>query len=160
MEEQQQNSSGGMGKIIVAVVVLVILAAGVYIYMSQQKMVQNALDATNPQPSVSPAASVESSSTDSAQTDQVKEFTVVGAAFKFDPSTITVNKGDKVKITFKNGGGTHDLVIDEFNVTTKVIKTGEEDTVEFTADKAGSFEYYCSVEDHRAKGMKGTLIVK
>lgn len=45
-------------------------------------------------------------------------------------------------------------------VKTKVINGGETDTVEFTPDKAGSFEYYCSVGKHRAMGMKGTVTVE
>ncbi|MDB5254058.1 MAG: Blue (Type 1) copper protein [Parcubacteria group bacterium] len=90
----------------------------------------------------------------------VKEVTVNGSNFAFDPKTITVNKGDTVKITFKNVGGMHDFKIDEFNVATKKINGGESDTVTFVADKTGSFEYYCSVGTHRQMGMKGTLIVK
>jgi plastocyanin len=93
-------------------------------------------------------------------TQAVKSFTVTGQNFSFSPATMTVNKGDKVRITFKNGQGTHNLVIDEYNVNTGVIAGGAEKTVEFTADKTGSFEYYCSVGNHRAMGMKGTLIVK
>jgi plastocyanin len=94
------------------------------------------------------------------ESGQVKEITVTGSAFKFDPSTITVKKGDKVKITFKNSGGTHDFVIDELNVKTPIIQGGAEAVVEFTADQEGSFEYYCSVGNHRAMGMKGTLVVE
>ena len=33
-------------------------------------------------------------------------------------------------------------------------------TAEFTADKVGSFEYYCSVGSHRSMGMKGVLKVE
>ena len=88
-----------------------------------------------------------------------KTFTVTGSNFAFDPSTITVSKGDTVKIIFKNSGGTHDWKIDEFRVATPRINGGQEATVEFVADKAGSFEYYCSVGTHRQMGMKGTLIV-
>ncbi|MDB5259878.1 MAG: Blue (Type 1) copper protein [Candidatus Nomurabacteria bacterium] len=90
----------------------------------------------------------------------VKSFTVTGQNFSFSPAAMTVNKGDKVRITFKNGQGTHNLVIDEYNVNTGVIGSGAEKTVEFTADKTGSFEYYCSVGNHRAMGMHGTLTVK
>ena len=32
--------------------------------------------------------------------------------------------------------------------------------VEFTVDKTGTFEYYCSVGQHRANGMVGNLIVE
>lgn len=90
---------------------------------------------------------------------EVKEFTVTGGNFKFAPNTLSVKKGDKVRIVFKNAEGFHDFKIDEFNVATKQIQGGAEETVEFTADKAGSFEYYCSVGKHRAMGMKGTLTV-
>ncbi|HEY4518695.1 MAG TPA: cupredoxin domain-containing protein [Candidatus Paceibacterota bacterium] len=90
----------------------------------------------------------------------VKEFTVTGSNFAFTPTTMTVNKGDTVKITFKNADGTHDWKIDEFNAATKKIGSGESETIEFVADKAGTFEYYCSVGQHRAMGMKGTLVVK
>ncbi len=90
----------------------------------------------------------------------VKVFTVTGSNFSFDKSTLTVKKGDLVKITFINAEGFHDLKIDEFNVATKKLSGGGQETVEFTATKTGSFEYYCSVGNHRAMGMKGTLIVQ
>lgn len=99
-------------------------------------------------------------STDSAQQGEVKEFTIKGSSFKYEPSQIKVNKGDKVKITFQDEGGTHDLTIDEFGVRSKRITTGEKETLEFVADKTGSFSYYCSVPGHRASGMVGTLVVE
>lgn len=91
---------------------------------------------------------------------EVKEFIINGANFKFEPSSITVNQGDKVKITFKNTQGFHDFVIDEYGVSTKQAQSPAEEVIEFTADKAGTFEYYCSVGSHRSMGMKGTLLVK
>lgn len=90
----------------------------------------------------------------------VKTFTVTGSNFKFAPATMSVNKGDTVRVTFKNSGGVHDFTIDELNVVTKQISTGAEETVEFVANQAGTFEYYCSVGNHREMGMKGTLTVK
>lgn len=90
----------------------------------------------------------------------VKEFVIAGENFSFSPNVITVNKGDLVKITFKNTGGFHDLVINEYKVATKQIRTDEEETISFIADKVGSFEYYCSVGTHRAQGMFGTLKVE
>ena len=90
----------------------------------------------------------------------VKEFTIFGDPFFFSPTIIKVKNGDTVKITFKNNEGFHDLKIDEFNVATQKIKAGDEEMVTFVADKVGSFEYYCSVGDHRAKGMVGTIVVE
>ncbi len=93
-------------------------------------------------------------------TTAVKEFTVTGKNFSFDPSIITVKKGDKVKITFNNTQGFHNFVIDEFGVATKQVQSPDTEVLEFIADKVGSFEYYCAVGSHRAMGMKGTLKVE
>lgn len=90
----------------------------------------------------------------------VKEFTVTGKNFSFAPAMITVKKGDKVKITFKNTQGFHDFKIDAYGVATVQKQAPFEEVLEFTADKVGSFEYYCSVGEHRAMGMKGTLKVE
>jgi plastocyanin len=91
---------------------------------------------------------------------EVREFVVSGQNFSFTPSVITVKKGDKVKITFNNTQGFHDFKIDEYGVASKQSKSPTAEVLEFTADKAGSFEYYCSVGSHRAMGMKGTLKVE
>lgn len=95
-----------------------------------------------------------------AASGPVKEFTVDGTNYAFNPVTITVNKGDMVKITFKDDDGAHNLVVDGYNVATNTIGAGSTDTIQFVADKAGSFEYYCAVANHRDLGMTGTLIVQ
>lgn len=89
----------------------------------------------------------------------VKEFIVTGKNFSFDPEVIKVNKGDKVRIVFKNTQGFHDFVIEEYGAATKKTQAPTEEVIEFVADKVGSFEYYCSVGSHRQMGMKGTLEV-
>ncbi len=114
---------------------------------------------SNTLPSDEGTTSQASPSAATSNTASVKEFTVNGSNFSFSPSALSVNKGDTVRVIFKNTGGNHDFVIDEFDAATKVIGSGQQDTVEFVADKSGSFEYYCSVSNHREMGMKGTLIV-
>jgi len=89
-----------------------------------------------------------------------KTFTVIGKSFSFSPSEMRVRKGDTVKIIFNNTEGTHDFVMDEFNVRTARIAGGTSAEATFVADKTGSFEYYCSVGQHRQMGMKGTLVVE
>ncbi|MBI4015433.1 MAG: cupredoxin domain-containing protein [Candidatus Aenigmarchaeota archaeon] len=97
-------------------------------------------------------------------TSTTKEVTVIeksvtGSSFKFEPSTISVKKGDRVKIRFVSADVGHNLMITGYGQT-KVISSGAAaETIEFTADKAGTFEYYCSVGSHKALGMKGTLTV-
>ncbi len=100
----------------------------------------------------------------SEETGNVKTFYVTGENFKFmmdgqEAPELKVNVGDRVRIKFTNNDGYHDLVIDEFNARTEKIRAPESRIVEFVADKAGTFEYYCSIGSHRAQGMKGTLVV-
>ncbi len=73
---------------------------------------------------------------------------------------LKVDKGDTVRIEFTSSQGFHDFVIDEFNVATERVSDGGSTFVEFVADTEGIFEYYCSVGQHRANGMKGNLIVE
>lgn len=96
----------------------------------------------------------------SATSENVKSFKVEGENFSFSLKEIRVKKGDTVEIVFINKKGFHDWTIYEFNAKTKQINTGESETIRFVADKAGSFEYYCSVGTHRQQGMVGTLIVE
>lgn len=162
-------------KVIIAVIVVLLLLGGGAFFLSQNKAaapVQDQAQVTAAPTQVMNDKDMDdmSPTTDAAQSEttpgaavegaSVKEFTITGSSFKFVPSTLTVNKGDTVKITFKNSGGMHDFVIDEFNASTKVIQSGATDTVEFVTNKAGTFEYYCSVGNHRQMGMVGTLTVK
>lgn len=130
-------------KILLIVVVIIILAGAAYMYKSQVKN----------QP-------VENTQTNNEVQSEVKEFQVDGGNFMFSLKEIKVKQGDKVRIVFNNKEGFHDLLIDEFNVNTGQIKANESRTVEFVADKTGTFEYYCSVGQHRANGMFGKLIVE
>jgi len=89
-----------------------------------------------------------------------KDVTVTGKNFSFAPNEIRVKQGDTVRVTFMNQTGTHDWRLDEFKAATKIVQSGQQETVVFVADKKGQFEYYCSVGNHRQMGMRGTLIVE
>lgn len=91
---------------------------------------------------------------------EVKEFVVTGSHMSFDPEEIRVNEGDTVRVVFKSSDMPHDFVLDEFDVRTNILPAGQEQVVEFVASQAGEYEYYCSVGNHRALGMVGTLIVE
>lgn len=104
--------------------------------------------------------STEGAQSSSSAKTQVKEFTIEGSKYVFTPNQIKVKVGDKVKINFINKDGLHDFVIDKLSVISKRLNTGESEMLEFTANDKGSFEYYCSVGNHKAMGMKGTLVVE
>ncbi len=90
----------------------------------------------------------------------IKEFTVKANNFKYDIAEIKVKKGDTVRINFINDEGFHDWKLDEFNAATAKLNAGGKETIEFYADKTGTFEYYCSVGKHREMGMVGNLVVE
>lgn len=145
---------------------IVVLAIGGFVFVNSTKPVNNnpAFQEDTEKEELENQAketNTTSDATDSAtNSESVKEFTVSGSNFKFEPSTLQVNKGDTVKITFKNSGGFHDFVIDALNIKTKTIPDGQSESVQFIADKVGTFEYYCSVGNHKQMGMKGTLTVQ
>ena len=116
-----------------------------------------------PVPTVAPVASpAPNDATGGAQMDaQAREVMVTGQEFSFSPETLTFKQGETIKLVFKNTGKMpHDFVVDELGIKTKVIQGGQEDTVTFTVSKKGTFESYCSVGNHRAQGMVGSVVVE
>ena len=144
-----------MNNKITAIIIVVVLVGGGLLLFKNRGVAPTDMDINSnmPVPLPVPGSNV-------AETEVVKEFSVDAVPFSFSPSTMSVNKGDTVKITVKNVNGTHDFKIDEFNISTRTLNTGETQTITFVADKAGTFEYYCSIGNHRTMGMVGTLTVR
>jgi len=75
-----------------------------------------------------------------------------------DPS-IHIPKGTLVSLHVinedKDTGSAQDLNIDSFNVHTRLLKYFEAQTINFLADKDGSYTYYSSIHPE----MKGTIVV-
>lgn len=141
---------------LISIVVLVLIGVGVYAAMNRPSPETN----TESEESAMVKETPTGVSGEEAMMEEVKEIVVEGSAFKFVPDAITLKKGEKTRIIFKNTGGMHDFVVDELGVRTKITNTGEEDSVEFTAEESGIFEFYCSIGNHRELGMRGTLIVE
>ncbi len=79
---------------------------------------------------------------------------------KVNPN-LSANPGDTVKITLVSGDGAlHNINIDELNAKSSDV-TGSVKSIEleFTADKEGTYKYYCSVPGHRQAGMEGKIII-
>jgi plastocyanin len=91
----------------------------------------------------------------------VKEVIVQANEYSFFPNLISVKAGQTVKIIFRNMGAMpHNFILNEFDVASKTIGSGQSDTFEFVPDKAGDYFYYCNIGNHRELGMEGTLEVK
>jgi len=88
----------------------------------------------------------------------VRTFDLKIGNYFFEPKIITVKAGEKFRVDFRGVAGTHTFVMDEPKVK-ETIKDGS--GIEITAPtKPGSYPFYCDVENHKASGMTGTLIVQ
>ena len=97
---------------------------------------------------------------DTTQSGEVKEFTMTAKQFTFTPDIIEVNKGDKVRLVVTSADVPHGFSIPEYGINER-LDPGKPVTIEFTADKEGTFTAFCSVfcgSGH--SGMKGKLIVR
>ncbi len=88
-----------------------------------------------------------------AITDSTVEFTVNAYRFGYNPDTLTVNQGDKVKIYINNTDTLHGIRIPELGIK-------GDNLIEFTAEKKGEFVWYCANmcgKEHMQ--MQGRIII-
>lgn len=79
--------------------------------------------------------------------------------FEFSPSTITVKKGDRVRLQITSEDVTHGFSLPDFGVSMN-LEPGKMTEVAFTPDKAGEFDFRCSVFCGTGHGtMAGKLVV-
>ena len=92
---------------------------------------------------------------------EVKEVLIEGDEYAFSPKTVTLFKGEKVRLTFKNTGNLpHNFMVEGLDITTKTISSGQVDTVEFTPEEAGTYPFFCGVGGHKDLGMEGSIVVE
>ena len=187
---QKQNNNNSMIVIVSIVVLLLVLGGAVYAFSKSkntntesmesnissseelnendsEKMMEGDTMMDDTQiPSVSPTDSIMQedsmmNDTNSMMSDEgIVTVNVEAGMYYYKPNQIKVKQGDTVKVVMNSVEGMHDFNIDELSVKTKVIKDGETVEATFVADKVGTYEYYCSVGNHRAMGMVGTLVVE
>ncbi|MEM3127220.1 MAG: cupredoxin domain-containing protein, partial [Candidatus Woesearchaeota archaeon] len=86
-------------------------------------------------------------------------FEIEASQWAFNPNTITVKKGDHVIITLTSKDVDHGFGISAYEIKEK-IPAGRAVDVEFDADKAGEFPFYCTVYCGTGhSSMKGKLVV-
>ena len=91
---------------------------------------------------------------------EIKEFRITAKQFSFEPETIEVSKGDRVRLIVTSIDVPHGISIAEYGINER-LDVGKPKVIEFTADKEGTFTAFCSVfcgSGHT--NMKGKLIVK
>ena len=94
-----------------------------------------------------------------AQPDVIHEITITARRYAFNPARIEVNRDDILRITLIAEDVPHGFTIDEYRIA-KRAAPGRSVTLEFRADRAGRFTFYCGLTaDERCREMHGELIV-
>ena len=89
----------------------------------------------------------------------IHEIQITASRHAFDPVTIQVNPGERVRIMIRSNDGAHGFSIPTLKINVQVPKNGDPAIVEFTAPAAGRYEIACSEFCGIGHGqMKATLI--
>jgi len=82
--------------------------------------------------------------------------------YELDPQNPKVTKAEVVSFRVENAGKiTHALEVEGpgHEVETEAIPPGKSATLKADLSKPGAYEWYCPIDDHKARGMKGTITV-
>lgn len=89
-----------------------------------------------------------------------REFTIRASDYRFSPARIEVTQDDLVKLTIQSTDVAYSFTIDEYRLARRV-PAGGSTTIEFRADRPGTFAYYSSMtNDGRHASMRGELVVR
>lgn len=176
MSQTSSNSSADSNKmnpVIIGIIILVIALIGFYALKTSgnQNSATTEDDAIVAEPTTAPTTGGDAMEQtrpaedtvitgESISEDGIRTINMEAGSFYYTPNEIKMKKGETVKIVMKSVDMMHDFNIDELDVKLPITKSGETNTVEFTADTVGEFEFYCSVGQHRANGQVGNLIVE
>jgi plastocyanin len=92
-------------------------------------------------------------------TPGAREIEVTAGRFRFKPNEIAVAAGEEVTIVMRSTDLYHDFFVKGQGhvVGAKAKKTKEGG---LRIDEPGTSKFWCTVEGHRAAGMKGTIVVQ
>ena len=169
---ESTNQSKKLMMPVIGGVVLLLVIAGIFLFMKRGKTEQteNTEDQAMPVNEESQEEAMKEDGVDESvvidensqimEENEVRVIDVEAGSFYYKPEAIKVKKGETVRIVMKSVSMMHNFNIDELGVKLPIVQDGETGTVEFVADKTGTFEYYCSVGNHRAQGQVGVITVE
>ncbi len=89
-----------------------------------------------------------------------RDVTLTGHDYRFSPDRIEVAQDDLVKLTIRSDDFAYSVTIDAYRISRRV-PAGGETTLEFRADRPGTFPFYSNLTtDSRHSAMRGQLVVR
>lgn len=94
-----------------------------------------------------------------SQNAPIHEIQVVAKKYSFEPATIDVIAGERVRLVIRSADSVHGFTIDALKVDVQIPRGGEAATVEFDGPPAGTYEIACSEFCGSGHGhMKAALV--
>jgi plastocyanin len=92
---------------------------------------------------------------------EVRVFQITAKKHEFNPFTVIVRPGDKVRFVLTAVDRDYGFELKKFNIHER-LKQGVPTTINFTAGETGKFTFNCPEMECRTlyRSMKGTLVVK
>ena len=95
-----------------------------------------------------------------ATTTQPATVKVRAKSYKFTPSKLKLPSGQPIPIELTSTDTRHDIAVSGPGLSGKVIVTangGKTSTGTLRLPKKGKYQFYCTIQGHRAAGMQGTI---
>lgn len=149
--------------ILILLAIAAVLSLGAFLYSKRTATI--ATDTQSPLVSTSPMTNQQNPSDAGVKISTntpAREITIEASEYKFNPSEITIKKGETVKITLKNAGRmSHNWIVEGMGgASLDMTEAGKQNSIVVTASQKGSFVTFCSIGNHRKLGMVGKLIVQ
>ncbi len=116
--------------------ILIVVVVGIFLYRSSQNAMNTSPATSNQTGEISgnvnpttPTSTQTSGGSTSTNTPATVTVNVSGGNYYFAPNAITVKKDQTVTIHFTNAGGIHDLVLQEFGVSTPPRRQDRSSTI-------------------------------
>ncbi len=129
-----------MKKLIIILAVLLIVIGGAFVFLGKNSNNEKA-------PSL-------------VSDESVREISITAKQWEFVPGTITVQQGERVRLSIASVDVAHGFALPDFGIS-EYLTPGQTSTVEFTADKKGTFSFFCNVVCGAGHSqMRGVLVVQ
>jgi cytochrome c oxidase subunit 2 len=94
------------------------------------------------------------------EAQEPQKITVTAKKYEFSPSTIEVKVGTPVEITFQSEDTKHGFECKDLGIEKVVFDKDKPETVTFTPEKTGTYEFKCAKFCGMGHGkMKGSIVV-
>ena len=136
---------------------MVLLAVGGYFYFGKTSYSPPATPNQSSENLATPPAAP-SGRQETPAASAAREIKVSMVKLRFDPSTVTVKAGEKIKLNLSSDVS-HTYTIDKLGINF-ALEGGETKSFDLAVAEKGTYDVYCAIPGHKEVGMVGKLVVE